>query len=75
MSSVKVCKYNETGFCKDKDQCKKTHDFQKCGNPTSCKRKECSKRHHKLCNHYLKEEGCRFKEDGAYSNEDVNSTS
>ena len=72
---MKVCKYNQTGFCKYKDQCKKIHDYQKCENPTSCKRKECSKRHPKPCKHYIKEEGCRFKEDCAYSHEDVHLTS
>ena len=74
-SSVKVCKYNQTGFCKYKDQCQKTHDYQKCENPTSCKRKECSKRHPKPCKNYLKEEAYRFKGDCANSPEDVNSTS
>ena len=74
-SSVKVCKYYQTGFCKYKDQCQKNHDYQKCENPTSCKRKECSKRHLKPCRNYIKEQGYRFKGDCAYSHEDVNSTS
>ena len=73
-SSPTVCRYNQTGFCKYKDHCKKTHENQKCKNLASCTNKECLKRHPKRCKHFYKDEGCRFKEDCAYSHEDAKQT-
>ena len=61
-----VCKYNQTGFCKYKDICKKVHENKICENLNNCVRKDCIRRHPKTCKQFSKEEGCNFKNDCAY---------
>ena len=69
-----ICKYNQTGCCRFQNHCRKTHENQKCENPTICKDKDCSKRHPKPCRNLRKAEGCRFKEGCAYIHKSFHST-
>ena len=59
MDKSPICPFNNLGFCKYKDKCKKKHLAEKCLN-RKCERK-CSKRHPKLCKYG---ESCRCKAKG-----------
>ena len=72
--SEQICKYNQSGFFRFKERCRKTHEHIMCKNHTTCNEKDCIKRHPKLCINMNKAEGCRFKEDCAYRHNDSNST-
>ena len=67
--SVKVCKLNQTGFCKFGIHCGKQHENQVCDDIYDCKKDNCIKRHPQICRHYEKNEKCRFKEGCAYIHE------
>ena len=62
---MNICKYNQTGFCKFREQCKKPHDNQACEN-TDCRKENCTRRHPKVCKHFDTKGKCRYKEGCAY---------
>ena len=45
--SDKLCKFQNSGYCKYKENCKFKHVTEICEN--KCDRKTCMKRHQKLC--------------------------
>ena len=55
-NNVSKCLFNDVGFCKLKESCRKQHFSEKC-EAINCDR-NCSKRHPKECKHGRK---CRFK--------------
>ena len=44
-----ICKYNQTGLGKYKEQCQTIHDNQLRDNGSDCKKDNCTKRHTKVC--------------------------
>ena len=69
---AEVCKYNQTGFCKFREQCKKPHVNQVCEN-ADCRKENCTRRHPKVCKHFNTKGKCRYKEECAYQHvEQVN---
>ena len=67
--SIKVCQFNQTGFCKFGVHCGKQHENQVCDDIYDCKNNKCIKRHPQICRYYDKNEKCRFKEGCAYIHE------
>ena len=61
-----ICKYNKTGFCKFKEDCRKTHNNIMYENPEVCMGETCTKRHPKDCTNFSKSGSCRPKEKCAY---------
>ena len=62
---VKVCKYNQTGFCKFNEHCRNRHEDEICGN-SKCDNMECEKRHPRPCKYYLLYDFCKFGDNCAY---------
>ena len=50
-----LCKFNQTGFCKFRQKCSKTHNNTLCENENGCNEEYCSKRHPKLCKNIYKQ--------------------
>ena len=72
MLNESICKHNQTGFCKFREKCRKTHENEECQNQSDCTIKECTKRHPKVCRTFDRTGKCRLKEDCAYKHEDQN---
>ena len=49
MTENDVCKHNQTGFCKYRQQCTKEHVNEICNEKHECKDKTCTMRHPKRC--------------------------
>ena len=65
MSEVAICKYNQKGYCKFKNKCRKHHENKTCP-ADNCRQKDCFYRHPKVCRNFSKEGFCLFGEDCAY---------
>ena len=63
-----VCHYNQTGFCRYRDQCKNKHINETCADK-DCSFKQCIKRHPKECRKYKSNSGCRFNRECAYKHD------
>lgn len=63
---LNICKHYQTGFCKFKDECQKTHEHTMCENMENCSVKNCCKRHPKICRNFKTYGDCRHKEKCAY---------
>ena len=61
-----VCLYNQTGFCKFRNNCRKMHDNAICHQDHDFKSTRCTLRHPKVCRSFESEGKCKFKEDCAY---------
>ena len=60
-----LCKFNQSGFCKYKDHCRKQHVMDIC--PTSmCTNMTCLLRHPKVCKYFLNFRRCKFGESCAF---------
>ena len=57
----KVCKYNNTGYCKFEKGCKFLHPTEVCEG--GCETKKCKKRHPRMCRYQI---DCKRKETCAY---------
>ena len=58
----KVCKYNNTGYCKFGKECKFLHPTEVCEG--GCETKKCKKRHPKMCryqNYCKRKATCAYK--------------
>ena len=73
MSEGSICKYNQRGYCKFKQSCRKRHENKTCKEENACNIKECIYRHPKVCINFVGENSCRFGEDCAYKHKDINS--
>ena len=58
-----VCKYNQFGFCKFGDLCRKPHVNELCKN-LHCEKKLCLKRHPKECKYFATNNTCKFEKQG-----------
>ena len=68
-----ICKHNQTGYCKFKEHCKKTHENIVCENTSDCRKENCIKRHPKVCKHFRAHGKCRHNAECAYQHvEQVN---
>ena len=65
LGQPKVCKYNQTGFCKYRDKCQNIHDYKIC-EKSNCDRSECTQRHPQECRRFKSNMECRFNESCAY---------
>ena len=63
---VSICKFNQSGFCKFKQFCKKEHVNEICESQSECKREICTKRHPKICRNFMKDGSCRHDNKCAY---------
>ena len=63
---VLICKFNQTGFCKFKEHCKKEHNNEVCGNLNECKDEKFTKRHPNICKNFTEDKNCRHKDRCAY---------
>ena len=61
MATQVICKFNQYGYCRYKEMCRKQHINEKCEN-SSCERKACSLRHPKLCKFFRENGFCKFGE-------------
>ena len=61
-----ICKYNQSGFCKFRENCLRIHNNEVCNNISDCKSENCTKRHPKVCNNFKKHGYCRHKEQCSY---------
>lgn len=55
-----VCKHNQTGFCKFRQDCKKYHVNEICPNIEICKDTKCTLRHPKTCQTFEVLGKCKF---------------
>ena len=61
MSAVNnVCKHNQTGFCKFRQDCKKDHVNETCRNIKICKDTKCTLRHPKTCQTFEVHGKCKY---------------
>ena len=61
-----ICKYNQTGFCKFRENCPKVHNNEVCNNKSDCRSVTCTKRHSKVCKNFKDHGYCRHKEQCSY---------
>ena len=62
MFESQICQYNQTGFCKFREHCRKRHENIICQENHDYKSHGCTLRHPKKCRSYEREGTCRFKE-------------
>ena len=65
----KICKFNQTGFCKFGIHCGKKHENQVCDHVHDCTKNNCEKRHPQNCRNFSKSGKCRFQGGCAYLHE------
>ena len=61
-----ICKYNQTGFCKFRANCKKVHNNEVCNDESDCRSETCTKRHPKVCKNFKHQGYCRHKDQCSY---------
>ena len=54
-----ICKFNQSGFCKYQEQCRKQHVMDICPTPM-CNNLSCLLRHPKVCKYFLSFRRCKF---------------
>ena len=64
-----VCLYNQTGFCKFRQHCRKEHENQICQEDHDFKSTGCTLRHPKVCRSFRGDGSCKFKSGCAYKHE------
>ena len=57
---VTVCKYNQQGFCKYRQQCSKQHINRICPSHPLCQHRACEMRHPKQCRTFSQYSKCHF---------------
>ena len=57
---ITVCKYNQQGFCKYRQQCSKLHVNKICPSHQSCLTDGCEIRHPRNCKTFLQLAKCKF---------------
>ena len=62
VSSEKLCKFQNSGFCKFRTKCRNKHVLENC-EVTGCDQSRCLKRHPKRCRNHFLRRFCKFKED------------
>lgn len=70
---LKVCRYHNRGYCKQKQECKFYHAQNVCESVSRnelCVLKSCSERHPKTCKHWKRGE-CRRGQSCAYSHQEI----
>ena len=67
--AVEVCKFNQKGFRKFGDECRKRHVKEICAN-RDCKDESCLQRHPQLCRYFVFNRSCRFKDGCAFEHRD-----
>ena len=60
MSEDTVCRHNQKGFCKFKQNCRNTHENKACSEEDNCSNKKCQLRHPKVCQNFSGEGTCQF---------------
>ena len=61
-----ICKFNQFGFCKFGESCKKEHENQICSQE-GCNRKNCILRHPRPCKYFEANGFCKQGDESAYS--------
>ena len=69
MSVENICKYNQSGFCKYKDKCKRKHFFENCDKKHDCTSQNCPKKHPKQCKNTTKNGKCKYEEKCEYDHD------
>ena len=59
MSQKLICKYENFGFCKKREDCENLHPTENCFDD-NCNIINCTKRHPQPCRFFGTQEGCRF---------------
>ena len=57
---MSVCKYNQQGFCKYREQCVKEHVSEICPEYPSCKNQDCVRRHPRVYRTFVCVNQCKF---------------
>ena len=65
-----ICKFNQMGFCKFREHCRKKHDNTICEKAGKCTEEMCIKRHPKICKSYTTNNKCRFNNACAYQHKE-----
>ena len=76
VKEVKRCRFNNTGFCKYRNECRFRHSENVCENflrDGRCEMKQsCPSRHPKTCKYWKREpKGCKRKENCKYLHRDI----
>ena len=61
-----ICKFNQTGYCRNGGMCPKVHNNALCGEKV-CRNIDCRERHPKTCLYFAQNKFCRWKEHCAYA--------
>ena len=61
MATPVICKFNQFGYCRYQEMCRKQHINKKCEN-SSCNRRTCTLRHPKICTFFRDYGYCKFGE-------------
>lgn len=61
MATPVICKFNQYGYCRYQEMCRKQHINKKCEN-SSCNRRTCTLRHPKICTFFRDYGYCKFGE-------------
>ena len=65
-----ICKYNQTGFCKNRNNCQYNHVYEIC-KENACIGRTCNKRHPKECRQFKIKRYCTYNEKCAYKHTDI----
>ena len=71
MSAEALCKHNQTGHCKYKFGCRKTHENELCPEEDKCTSNKCLFRHPKTCKYFFRDGVCRYGEGCSYAHKRV----
>ena len=61
-----VCRHNQTGYCKYREQCHQEHVNEIC-EVRICRDTSCRKGHPKTCKYFVKNSTCKYTRDCAFS--------
>ena len=61
-----VCLFHKYGFCRNGDQCRKTHFKEICSNK-ECDSRSCNKRHPRPCRFFRNNDFCKFNSKCSFS--------
>ena len=64
-----ICLYNQTGFCKNKQNCRKKHENVIYPEDHDFKITGCCFRHPKVCRRYTRDGTCQFKDGCAHKHQ------
>ena len=65
-NNISVCRYNQTGYCRNRSWCDRPHCNTICQQRV-CRNRNCIERHPKTCKYFAKYNSCSYKDKCAYT--------